>query len=214
MYISSCNDDAQIVLYLRSLDICLFKAHQASCMMYSPITRKTNACSLQFMFGMCVCGWFLMFLVSRLHILHHAYTQEVQMRDDESWLVQQCGTDEFYHNMKQHSALCDEVQNKKKSILILNALQHMVANTYLCGYEPCGNLLTAMLDWCMTRGMVITAFIAVMILILPTVFLPLFRSYLNSMADQRISQLYHTPYGLDNYARNQISQSGHVYRLE
>ena len=71
-----------------------------------------------------------------------------------------------------------------------------------------------MLDWCMARGRVISAFIAVMILILPTVFPPLLRSYLNSMADQRISQLYHTPYGLDNYARNQISQPGHVYRLE
>ena len=49
-----------------------------------------------------------------------------------------------------------------------------------------------------------------LILLLPTLLLPLFRTYLNNMADQRMHQLYNTPFGMDNYMRNQ----NHVYRLE
>lgn len=132
------------------------------------------------------------------------------MRDDEKWLVEQCAKHDFYHNLKQHSALCDEVQGKEKSILFLNALHHMAANTYLCGYEPCGSLITNVLEWCMTRGLVLTLCMVFLILLLPTLLLPLFRTYLNNMADQRMHQLYNTPFGMDNYMRNQ----NHVYRLE
>jgi hypothetical protein len=68
-------------------------------------------------FSMClrnavICFWMLWsatFVVTRVYALHEAYVSEVGKRNDERWLLKQCGDPEFYSNLKQHSELCTEV---------------------------------------------------------------------------------------------------------
>ena len=85
--------------------------------MYRPPRPPPSCCSVQFVLGAFVSMYAMMFMVSRIHILHEAYAAGIQLRDDESWLLQQCESHDFYHNMKQHSGLCDEVKAKHNSIV-------------------------------------------------------------------------------------------------
>ena len=124
--------------------------------MYRPPRAPPSICSLQCLVALMLGLYVVLFVVSRVHILHEAYAAGVQSRDDESWLLQQCEKHEFYHNMKQHSGLCDEVKSKHNSILFLDALQHVVNNTYMCGYEPCSVFVTSVIDWALGRGAMIT----------------------------------------------------------
>lgn len=143
-------------------------------------------------------------------MLHHAYAAGHQLREDESWLLEQCDLHEFYHNMKQHSSLCDEVKAKHNSIIFLDALQHVVNNTYLCGYQTCTSLLTALLDWAMGRGAMITIWAAGILLVFPTLFVPIWRRFINSQADHRMHQLYHRPFGDMHYIQNH--DPPHIYK--
>ena len=52
--------------------------------MLSTTHKTVSVCSLQFLLACGACVWFLMFLVTRLHIFHEAYTHEVKMRDTVS----------------------------------------------------------------------------------------------------------------------------------
>ena len=87
--------------------------------------------------------WLLMFVVSRVHMLHLSHSALTQQREDEHWLLRQCASDEFYHNMKQHSSLCDDLSALSRSSVLLSAVQHVIDHTYLCGYTPCHELLDA-----------------------------------------------------------------------
>ena len=178
--------------------------------MYRPLRPPPSCCSLQFVLGSFVSMYAMMFMVSRIHILHEAYAAGIQLRDDESWLLQQCESHDFYHNMKQHSGLCDEVKAKHNSIVFLDALQHVVNNTYLCGYEPCSTFVTTLIDWALGRGAMITIWAAAMMLVLPTLFVPIWRRFLNTQADHRMHQLYHKPYGETHYIQNH--EPPHIYR--
>ena len=96
--------------------------------------------------------WIGMFLVSRLHMLHASYSVLENERENDIWLVEQCKLHEFYHNMKHHSSLCDSVQKKQGEILLLLAMQRVIDETYLCGYESCGTLLMKVGDYMLGRG--------------------------------------------------------------
>ena len=178
--------------------------------MYRPPRAPPSVCSLQCLVALMLGLYVVLFVVSRVHILHEAYAAGVQSRDDESWLLQQCEKHEFYHNMKQHSGLCDEVKSKHNSILFLDALQHVVNNTYMCGYEPCSVFVTSVIDWALGRGAMITLWAAGIMLVLPTLFVPVWRRFLNTQADYRMHQLYHKPYGEQHYI--QSHEPPHIYR--
>lgn len=166
--------------------------------------------SPSFIVGSMLSLYATLFMVSRIHILHDAYSRANQLREDETWLLEQCKLHEFYHNMKQHSGLCDEVQAKHNSILILDALQHVVNNTYLCGYQPCSALISSMIDWAMGRGAMIMIWVAGIMLVLPTLFVPVWRKFINLQADHRMHQLYHQPFGDQHYIQNH--EPPHIYR--
>jgi len=147
--------------------------------------------------------WLLMFVISRVHMLHLSFTALKQQREDESWLLGQCTTHEFYHNLKQHSSLCDDLAVASRGSLLLNAVQHVVDNTFLCGYTPCHVLLDATLAWLLGKGLVVTALLALAVLLFPTLFLPIVRSNMNYLADRRMHQLYNAPYGTGHYGASQ-----------
>lgn len=143
--------------------------------------------------------WIGMFLVSRLHMLHASYSVLENERDNDVWLVEQCKLHEFYHNMKHHSSLCDSVQKKQGEILLLLAMQRVIDETYLCGYESCGTLMMKVGDYMLGRGLVLTGCLVLAVLLLPTLLLPIFRRKLNVMADHRMQELYNRPYGDGHY---------------
>jgi len=143
--------------------------------------------------------WLLLFVLSRVHMLHLSHAALSQQRDDERWLLQQCATDEFYHNMKQHSSLCDDLSATSRSSVLLGAVQHVVDHTYLCGYTPCHELLDATVAWLCGRGLAVSALAACVVVLFPTLFVPILRSNMNYLADRRMHQIYHAPYGTNHY---------------
>lgn len=151
--------------------------------------------------------WVCMFLLSRVHKLHEAYGMLEAERNNDEWLVEQCRKDDFYHNMKHHSSLCDSVQRKQYDILLLRAVERVIEETYLCGYDSCGQLLVAFGDYMLGRGIVLTACLALAALLLPTLLLPVFRRKLNGMADQRMQELYNRPFGDTHYLQTHPYQA-------
>jgi len=143
--------------------------------------------------------WLFMFVLSRVHMLHLSYTAQTQQREDERWLLQQCASDEFYHNMKQHSSLCDDLSTLSRGSVLLTAVQHVIDHTYLCGYTPCHELLDATVSWLLGKGLAVTGCAALVILLFPTLFVPIVRSNMNMLADRRMRQLYNAPYGTNHY---------------
>jgi len=111
----------------------------------------------------------------------------------------QCATNEFYHNMKQQSSLCDDLTTLSRSSVLLGAVKHVVDHTYLCGYTPCHALLYATVAWLCGRGLAVSALAALVLLLFPTLFVQILRSNINYLADRRMHQIYHTPYGTHHY---------------
>ena len=149
--------------------------------------------------------WVAMFAVSRIHMLHTSYSSLRNERENDVWLSEQCKQDEFYHKMKHHSTLCDSVHKKQSDILILMAVNNVIENTYMCGYESCGSLMIKVGDYLLGRGIVITGSLFLLFLLMPTLLLPLFRRRLNVMADDRMQQLYNRPYGNEHYIHSHPS---------
>jgi len=143
--------------------------------------------------------WLLMFVVSRVHMLHLSHSALSQQREDERWLLWQCASDEFYHNMKQHSSLCNDLSTLNRSSVLLSAVQHVIDHTYLCGYTPCHELLDTTVAWLLGKGLAVTGVAALALLLFLTLFVPILRSNVNYFADCRMRQLYNAPYGTVHY---------------
>ena len=145
--------------------------------------------------GVWMCG----FLLSRAHMLHTEYNAITLQRKNEAWLFDQCTKDEFYDSMKHHSTVCDEVSTNTRKVPILQALEHMVENTYLCGYSPCYDTVDAVATWMLGRGLLFTLALCLMLVAAPAVLVPIYRRNMNVLADHRMKHLYNTPYGAPHY---------------
>jgi len=92
--------------------------------------------------------------------------------------------------MKQHSALCDDVAHKARDVLALKAFQHVIDHSYLCGYDPCSEILDRIAQWAVGRGLVFTLAAIALLVFGPVMLLPMYRRQLNALADERIKHLY------------------------
>jgi len=146
-----------------------------------------------------VLAWTLMFVVTRTHMLQLEHGRLLKQRRDEQWLLARCQDDEFYHNMRQHSKLCDTVTDNQHDSVFLHALRRVIEQSYLCGYEPCLSLLEGAVRAVLRQGAPALAVGAVVLLLLPTVCLPLWRRQMNVLADKRYQALYHQPYGEQHF---------------
>jgi len=144
-------------------------------------------------------AWLVTFAVSRAHMMFQAYTDFQEVREDESWLLGQCRESDFYSRMKQHSSLCDEVAHKAKDVILLQAMRHVIDHSYLCGYDPCSELLDRLFAWALGRGLVITTLLSLMLLLGPICLMPAYRRHMNMLADERVKQLYYTPYDREQF---------------
>ena len=139
------------------------------------------------------------FILSRMHMMHRVYNDMSAEREDSAWLSEQCKFDEFYHNMKQHSTLCDDLSARRRDSIFLNAAEHVIENSYLCGFTSCSQTLEDIALWAMGRGVVATGLFLLMCMSLPSILLPCFRRWGNNMADTRMRALHHAPYGQETY---------------
>ena len=83
--------------------------------------------------------------------------------------------------------------------MLLTSVQHVIDHTYLCGYTPCHEMLDATVTWLLGKGLDVTGFAAVVILLFPTLFVLILRSNMIVLADRRMRQLYNAPYKTIHY---------------
>lgn len=135
------------------------------------------------------------FVLTRIHLFQQEYSRISVHRENEKWLIEQCQEDDFYHNMKHHSALCDEITMKSRESIVLLALQAVVQNTYLCGYQTCSEILDQMLNWMLGKGLAITISLLLCLAFLPAILLPILRLQFVKYNEARIRNQYNDPYG-------------------
>jgi hypothetical protein len=135
------------------------------------------------------------FLVTRLQMFSDALNGEYQRRTQEEWLRRECKKPEFYANMQLHADLCDRVEAHARGSPFLAALAYLFENTYLCGYSPCAMVLDSVVDWVAGRGVPFLVVFALLALMLPSVFVPVYRQYIANTANARASHRYGDPFG-------------------
>lgn len=130
------------------------------------------------------------FVVTRLQMFSAALNGEYQRRAQEKWLRTECARPDFYANLQLHADLCDKVEANARGNVWLIALAHLFENTYLCGYEPCAQILDHALDWVAAHGIPFLLLFAVLALLLPTVLVPIYRQHRLHCADDYVSHRY------------------------
>lgn len=91
-------------------------------------------------------------VVTHMHKFHVALSARRQAVQDNRWLLEQCRSAEFYSNMRQHSALCDEVTLAEADTLWLHALRDVFDASTPCGSTPCEQRIASLLAWVFERG--------------------------------------------------------------
>jgi len=118
------------------------------------------------------------FLVTRVHMFQFAYASHHQQRKNDQWLIAQCADDAFYHNMRHHSDICEQVSQDGHRSIWLSAIDHVVRNTHACGYQSCVSILEDTLSWVLGRGLLFGVGSLVLLVLLPTLTLPLTRLHM------------------------------------
>lgn len=139
------------------------------------------------------------FVFTRVYMVHARFNELVDERERDAWLLEQCTTDAFYHNMKHHSDICDSVSSRQRDSLLMKATSSVLQETLQSGSSSVYSFMADMFDWALGRGIVASTFIFFVLLCAPTLMVPVFRRQINRMADQRLHNLHHAPYGHERY---------------
>ena len=131
--------------------------------------------SLSFVISGVIFVYGVAFLLTRLHMFNQEYSKRLQEHNNDKWLIQQCSFSEFYHNMKHHSDICEDVTMKMNESLWLIAADHVARHSYLCGYSSCASLLEGLINWMLGRGVIITCIVGGFVMVLPSIMLPFWR---------------------------------------
>ena len=143
--------------------------------------------------------WLIGFFLSRVYLFQSEYNSLRQRRENDLWLLRQCEHDEFYHNMKHHSELCDHLASERRDSLFLLALHRVAMETYLCGYEPCHVLIDGALTWALGRGLVVSCLAVVMLVFMPMLVYPHARAYYFRARRAQARHALHDPYNRLQY---------------
>ena len=143
--------------------------------------------------------WCLGFVITRVQLYAEALVVEQQRRKHEEWLMEQCKSPDFYANMKHHSALCDQVEAHARGSVHLVAAIQLIQNTYLCGYAPCGTVIDDALLWVTGHGVLFGGLLVALLLLTPTLLVPLYRQHVNRAAERYIADRIHMPYGEQHF---------------
>ena len=124
-------------------------------------------------------GVVLVFAMTRAYALQHTYNKLKLERENDKWLLTQCNYDEFYHSMRHHSHLCDEVLAKQNDNLILASIKIVATDTHLCGESPCMDLVKEGINWILGPGVFYLCCIAILVFIFPSLMIPFFSYHQN-----------------------------------
>ena len=148
--------------------------------------------------------WLSGFVLTRVQLYYEALVVEQQRRKHEEWLMEQCKSPAFYANMKHHSALCDQVEAHARGSVHLVAAIQLIQNTYLCGYAPCGTVIDHALIWITGHGLLFSGLFVALVLLTPTLLVPLYRQHVNYAAEKYIADRIHMPYGEQHYFHRRV----------
>ena len=76
-------------------------------------------------------------VISRVYIFYEAYSRFSMERSQEVWLRGQCRDPEFYSNMRQHTALCADIEHSAMQSVTLHALNKVFTTSHVCGERAC-----------------------------------------------------------------------------
>jgi hypothetical protein len=105
-------------------------------------------------------------VVTNIHKFHTALAVRRKAVLDNRWLLEQCRSAEFYSNMRQHSALCDEVALEEADTLWLHALRDVFDTSNPCGSTSCEQRIVNGLAWVFERGVFVLCAMALSVFIL------------------------------------------------
>lgn len=94
--------------------------------------------------------------VTRLHMFQEALNKRRKQFEDNLWLEEQCKQPDFYHNMKHHSTICEDIALARSDSLWLHALRDVVDKSSVCGSQTCEERLTTFLAWVFGPGLMST----------------------------------------------------------
>jgi len=100
-----------------------------------------------------LCVGVFAFLATRSHMYHVAFAKRKLELDNNTWLLQQCKSSDFYSNMKHHSTLCDDVALAESDALWLHALRDVIDETHICGEQACAVRVQLLVEWILGRGL-------------------------------------------------------------
>jgi len=86
-------------------------------------------------------SWISILIIGRIYDFHVSYISFLEQIKTESWLLQQCDDDHFFHNMKYHTDVCATVLANSLIWPSLYAINYSMANMKLCGFYDCTTLL-------------------------------------------------------------------------
>lgn len=165
------------------------------------------------------------FLCIKLHQFIEEYNNLAEKQNNEMWLVEKCNSDEFYHNMKHHSKLCDDVIHRSRDSISLHAMRTVIENSFLCGAYSCESIMKFAFEVFIRNGFYIVIGTIVTISFFMTCLLPYWRrlyavknnavnyalfsesfsgNELRAYDQRRMNDLHNTPYGLKHYQNTDI----------
>jgi hypothetical protein len=144
--------------------------------------------------------WVIILISNFTFIFNQEYSAEKTRQRQDAWLLARCEDPEFVVNMKQHSDLCRTVEAQAQMNIPLIALHTTLGKLYMCGTHSCDELLKAAYSSIGMHSHTAFAVLVVLILMLPTIIMPMYRRWAQLAAIHHIRSKMDTPYGDNNDA--------------
>jgi len=87
-------------------------------------------------------SWISMLIIGRIYDFHVSYIAFLEQIKGESWLLQQCEDDHFFHNMQYHTDVCATVLSNSLIWPSLYAMNYSTTNMKMCGFYNCSTLFS------------------------------------------------------------------------
>lgn len=136
---------------------------------YSKRSNTENLCQLVQVFVILgLTFWIVSVLIIKAHLLHVSIIGRHQQVENNQWLFEQCKQPEFYHNMKHHATLCDDLELQSKDSVWLHALRDVLDHSSFCGHVHCDVIFAQAMSYMIDHlpFVVATAILIVFIIVL------------------------------------------------
>jgi uncharacterized membrane protein len=148
--------------------------------------------------GLLVAAVMLVLVIVNFMLAFHSEHAAVRQKlKDDTWLLARCGEPDFYLKLKQHSDLCAEVEANARRSVLLHCVKTALKQTELCGFVSCAELANNIVQTILRGGLFTVAITLAILLLVPLIFVSLWRSIVHSLAENHLKQQYNMPYGFN-----------------